>query len=279
MNIKKGVITIAIGKKYADNAKYLALSAMLHAPHLHRAVITDCPKIVESYYDFVIPFDGDAMNPFALKTRVYRYTPFEQTLYLDADSLIMQNIDSCWDAFTERHFIYRGFLRTEGVWYFDRAEVIKALGIEWLPAFNSGMFLFDKSAQARAVFDIAFEYMTNHGELGVDFFRGKNLPDEPYFAIAFAKHNILPYEEECERFSRGISDVCYLNLNVIKGVSYIQSNSGKHAFPLIIHFFGRFGAHFYRREKRRLYFYFNPLFSKLLSFLLVSIRNLFKKLT
>jgi hypothetical protein len=273
--MQRGFITIAIGKKYALQAKYLALSAILHVPHIARAVVTDCPEILDSYYDFVIPYKSEYGNPFALKLRAHLYSPFEQTLFLDADTLIMNNIDSYWDALKSRSFAYRGFMATSGEWYFNIEEIIKQFDISWIPLFNSGMFLFDKSDEAKRIFDAAFDYMQN-GNLNIAFFRGTMLPDEPFFALSLAKNDEKPYEEENERFSRALADAKDIHIDVIKGISYLRSAKGKYAFPLVIHFFGRFGRFLFWREKIKLFFYFSSPLTALLTNIF-SIMRIFKK--
>jgi len=63
MNNQRGILTIAIGKKYVHQAKYLALSAILHAPHLTRAMVTDCPDALRDYYDVCVPYNPEWAPP------------------------------------------------------------------------------------------------------------------------------------------------------------------------------------------------------------------------
>jgi hypothetical protein len=263
---EKGLITIAIGKKYAAQAKYLALSAMLNSPQTVRAVVTDNPQVLENFFDIIIPYDSARGNPFAAKTRLNLYTPFEKTLFLDADSLVIHNLDSYWKSISNRHFAYAGSLITSGVWYVEVEKTLAQFGLAWLPKFNSGMFLFDKSDEANRIFDMAFALMQNG--LGVDFFRSKMLPDEPFLAISLAQNNAPPFDDY-GRFSRTLIDAKKIRLNTVKRTAFFIKR-GKAVFPLVVHLCGRFGAVLFFREKIRLFLHFNSplavLYANILTF-------------
>jgi hypothetical protein len=277
MDHKKGLLTIAIGKKYIKQAKYLAYSALLRIPHILRAVITDRPELLADFYDLTIPYNPDFGDPFATKTRLYCYSPFEETLYMDSDSLVMHDVDSYWPSLDEHFFVYEGTLLDRGEWYFDISKTIRQLSLPWLPMFNSGMFLFKKDERARAVFDTAYEYLTHQKErnLGIDFFRGTMLPDEPFFAIALAKHGVKPVEDH-ERFSRTLIGAKNIHVNVVKGFAFYIKD-GRTVSPLIVHFCGRFGRFLLFWESIRLYCYFNPLVSTFLMNIFSMLRKLYKK--
>jgi hypothetical protein len=274
---KDGIITIAIGKKYISQAKYLALSAVLNAPHILRSVITDKPEALVEYYDIVIPYNAEYGGPFTTKTRLHLYTPFEKTLYMDADSLIINNIDSYWDYLEENSFVYNGSLITEGEWYFDIKKTIEQVGVKWLPLFNSGMFLFKKNLITKQIFDAAYDYLIHQNERGmaVDFFRGKMLPDEPFLAIALAKNNIKPVEDY-GRFSRTLINAGKIRIDVIKRFASFYKDD-KFVFPLLVHFCGNFGNLFFLREKLKLFLYFNSPINRLSSFVFISIKKLFAR--
>jgi hypothetical protein len=258
MSHVRGLITIAIGKKYVSQAKHLAYSCMLHAPHIARAVVTDAPELLEDFYDTVIPHNPDLGDPFTVKTRLHLYTPFDETLYVDADSLVVHTIDSYWSYLGDSSFVYEGSLLHEGEWYFDIAQTIRKLSLPWIPKFNSGMFLFKNDETARAIFNTAFYYLTNQKEqsLGVYFFRGTMLPDEPFLAIALAVGGVKPVDDH-GRFSRTLIGAKNIHVNVVKGFAFFRKN-GRPVFPLIVHFCGRFGRFLLFWQSLRLRLYCNP---------------------
>jgi hypothetical protein len=273
----RGLITIAIGKKYISQARNLAYSALLRVPHVMRAVVTDRPELLADFYDMVIPHNLDYGDPFAAKTRLYLYTPFEETLYVDADSLVMHNFDSYWSYLAGQSFVYEGAMLHEGEWYFDINKIIRQLSLPWIPKFNSGMFLFKNDETAKAIFDTAFGYLTNQKErnLGVDFFRGAMLPDEPFLAIALAQHGIKPVDDH-GRFAKSLIGAKNIHVNAVKGFAFFIKND-RAVFPLIVHYCGRFGRFLLFWESLKLHFYFNPPLSTFTMNVFSMVRKLFKK--
>jgi hypothetical protein len=273
---EKGLITIAIGNKYIKQAKYLAYSAMLNAPNIKLAVITDKPEVLARFYDIIVPYNPDYGDPFATKTRLHLYTPFYKTVFVDSDSLIMNNIDSYWETLDQNSLVYEGKLISKGDWYFDVANVIKQLDLPNIPKINSGFLLFKNDETAKSVFDVANDCLINQKEKGlnVDFFRGKMLPDEPFLSIAFAKHNIPPFQDY-GRFSRCLNGISNLHIDVIKRVSFFIFY-GRRVNPLIVHFTGRFGQFLLFIESVKLFFYFNPPVRTAFLSVLALIRKIYK---
>jgi hypothetical protein len=257
MTASKGIITIAVGEKYAKQARYLAMSCMLHCPWITRAVITDRPELLDNFYDITVLYKKEMGQPFSLKTRLYDLSPFEKTLYIDSDSLVVNNVDVLWDYIKNRTLAYEGAKITGGVWYYDINDAMRRINVPWIPKFNSGMFLFNKDEAAKAIFETAYKLMTGNNELGIEFFRGNMLPDEPYLAAAFALNNIIPidYSEECGRFSRTLIGADHVKINSVKGFASFNKNE-KPVFPLIVHFCGGLGGLYYFREKFRLILYY-----------------------
>jgi hypothetical protein len=255
----RGILTIAIGRKYALQARYLSLSAMLNAPGIARAVITDCPGLLEDYYDIILPYRSEYGNPFASKTRLHLYTPFDLTLFLDADSLIITSPGSCWEALENSSFVYTGKFIKTGLWYFDVEKTIKKTGLPWIPDFNSGMLLFQNDEIAGTIFDRACGFMQRAEEFAVPFFRKDMLPDEPFFALSFAQSGIEPYED-LGRFSRTLIGAEKIRINTVRGIARFIKY-GKPVFPMVVHFCGRLGNAAYSLEKIRLRLhFFSPLY-------------------
>jgi hypothetical protein len=273
---EKGLLTIAIGKKYARQAKYLACSCMLNSPHVLRSVITDQMEFLTGLYDIIIPFNREYEDIFSLKTRLHLYTPFEKTLYLDADSLVFNNFDCYWKILDYRSFVYEGAMVNQGDWYLNIENLINQLNLPWLPIFNSGMFLFDKSEKAGNIFDTAYYYFVNHKKenINIPFFRGTMYPDEPFLAIALAKWREEPYNDY-GRFSRTLIGAKKIHISVTKGIAWFFKDK-KPVFPLIVHFCGRLGGFIYFFEKIKLVFYFASPLKKCLFFILSGIRDAVK---
>jgi hypothetical protein len=272
--IEKGLITIAIGKKYISQAKFLAYSCMLHIPCLIRSVITDKPQLLSAFYDITIPYNPEYGDPFATKTRLHLYTPFQKTLFVDADSLIINDIDAYWDALRERSFAYNGTKINSGFWYLNVSKLINRIGVSWIPEFNSGMFLFNRTEKVKNIFETAYNFLKNFNDEDIGFFRKKMLPDEPFFAMALAQFHEEPYKDY-GRFSRTLIGAKRIHLNTTRGIAWYFKDD-RPVFPLVVHFCGRFGRFIYLFEKVRLFFYFSSPIRRILFFLLSGIRNIIK---
>ena len=142
---KKGILTLAVGKKFNKRAKYLAYSCILHSPTLPRAIITDNCKYFNGLYDVVIPYTADMGDPFFVKLNLQHYSPFFETLFLDSDTLVYMDLRFMWDYFDGQSIVYAGNCRKEGKWWFKEiADVLKYYNIPWIGQLNSGVFLFRK---------------------------------------------------------------------------------------------------------------------------------------
>jgi hypothetical protein len=229
---------------------------MLNSAHTTRAVITNFPDLLKDYYDIIIPWNSQD-DPFSVKTRLYELSPFEKTLFLDADSLVYHPIDEYWNFLENNFYAYEGVKLTQGEWYYNIENICKLIDVPWIPKFNSGMILFKKDEQAKQIFNDAFYYFINHKKEGIDipFFRGKHYPDEPAFAISLAKHNIEPVED-FGRFSRTLIKAKRIKLNIIKNTASFFKN-GKMVFPLVVHLCGRRNILYYSMEKIRLFLRFH----------------------
>ena len=277
----KGILTIAIGKKYAKQAKYLALSCMIHSPQIPRAVITDHGAYLSPFFDRIIDYDPGLGAPFETKTRIDIYSPFKKTLFLDADSLIVNDIGYYFDFLDKVPFLYCGIPRRDGHWYYDIEKTKMENGVNWIPEFNSGMLLFSKldlddpsTVNVSEIFKTANQYMQNPEALNVAYFRKNMYPDEPFFALAFAKLDIKPFND-CGRFSRTLIGAEKITINIVKGLARFKKQ-GRFVFPSVIHFCGTLGNFFYFFEKIRLFFYTTSCLSGFCGTFLVFLRKLFK---
>ncbi|MDR2102595.1 MAG: hypothetical protein LBP42_00670, partial [Treponema sp.] len=170
---------------------------------------------------------------------------------------------------------YQGGIFSKGFWYFDIEKISKQIDVPGIPKFNSGMFLFEKNEVSRSIFATACDYLENNGVFEIPFFRENMLPDEPFFAMAFAKHRIEPVEEY-GRFSRTLIGAKKIHINVTRGIgSFVKNNTP--VFPLVVHFCGRLGKFFFFREKIKLSLNFNNPVISLLDSLFLFVEKIFKK--
>lgn len=94
----RGILTLALGKDlYFDMARTFALSARRSNPHIPLAVVSDREQsILNSVYDVIVPYREGWGEGYIRKLYANQYSPFRRTFYIDADMLILRNIDSYW---------------------------------------------------------------------------------------------------------------------------------------------------------------------------------------
>jgi hypothetical protein len=258
--MKRGFLTIAYGPpRYVRMAKGLARSMRFHNPAVSLAVVTDSgdPEL-RSLFDHVIPLDESYGSGVSQKLHVDRYTPYEQTMFVDSDCLAFADPESLWEgysgAFGVKGWTYLG-PRDAHYGVVDMAKLLARCGIERLGAFNSGLFYFDRSPAAQKVFETARELLRRPQELGLKSFKNSPCADEPVFALALELNGIplLPWDAG--------QAMCTATADDLQGLQSITVFTGQRRLirydtvtePVILHFhFQAQEAFPYFRELARL---------------------------
>ena len=186
------LITISTGShRYAEMAFNLAVSAKVVFPGIKVAVITDgnIRQNDRFIFDHVIEYSG---NPFEAKTILPELTPFERTLYLDADTVCLKNGSSDslvkrFDSSTFAAFTYGWFKAggDAGKMKWATIEEIQAFAgtKKKVPAYQSSAMYFDKSKANNDFFALAHEfYKKCDSRIRIKGFQ----PDELAFSCAGA---------------------------------------------------------------------------------------------
>lgn len=95
-----GLLTIAYGsQRYIRMARALALSYRRWKPSLPFCVVTDEANAEElsAYYDVVVTIDPS--QGVAQKLCVDRYSPFDETLFVDSDCVFYRDPAVVWNAY------------------------------------------------------------------------------------------------------------------------------------------------------------------------------------
>jgi hypothetical protein len=252
--VTRGIITIALGSPtYIRMAKDFALSARKHCPTITRAVVTDSADVeLASLFDVVIPVDPSLGDPLFQKLWLDKYNPFDQTLFIDCDSLLVGDIDFVWRACDGHSCGFVGEKQTTGSWYgADIAAVCRARNLPWLATLNSGMIFLRADQTASKVFASAREAMGRYESLGFQPFR-ETRTDEVGFALAFSEHGVEPLDDpEGHMMRTPIGIEGQMRIDVLRG--YCQFiKRGQHVAPTIVHFATWQFHPVYYRERARL---------------------------
>lgn len=170
----RGIVVLAQNNKtvnYVLQACLLAMSLQVTNPGTKISIITNnrIPKEYKSLFDKIIKIPwGDAAKNSNWKIenrwKIYHATPYDETIVLDTDMLILQNIDSWWNFlsnyqlfFTSRVETYRG--ETVSSDYYR-----KIFTTNNLPNLYTGFYYFKKCSFSHEFFSW-LELVMNNWEL------------------------------------------------------------------------------------------------------------------
>lgn len=256
----RGIITIATGSPvYHDMARDLALSLRLHCPDIPRAVVTNSTNSeLLGLYDLVLRERPECAASFGQKLWLDHYSPFDETLFVDCDSLVTRHLGYLWQAFDGRDLGYVGETMRDGHWYADVITLLARLDLPWLATLNSGLLYFRRGDRASAMFARARQVYDDYEILGFDPLRSSR-SDEPCFGVALAEAGVEPTDDrrlpqgQLMRTPIGISGP--MRIDVLSGrVDFVKRS--ERVSPAIVHFATwQFHPIYYReRAKLRLHF-------------------------
>jgi hypothetical protein len=190
-DLTQGYLVMALGpKKYVEMAANLAASIRIMDPGRHVCLVHDQPvpqDIAHQFADFAWLETDDRYPHVMNKLRVFDISPYDQTMFVDADCLMVKrDADDIWRRAAEKSFSVTGDRRTSGEWKgLDIAALMAATGASYVVQMNSGVFYFDKSAEAKEFFaELNDFYLARKEEFGGASLWGKTgQTDEIYLGI------------------------------------------------------------------------------------------------
>jgi hypothetical protein len=246
----RGILTMAFGSStYLEMAKALARSLRIHSPEIPRAIITDATDDadIRGLFDVCIPVNKGFGSALVQKLFLDKYTPFESTLFIDSDCLVVADVDQIWHYFSGLPFGIPGVVRLkrgDEDPLLDVNYILDYFNLQEISKFNSGMVYFNSSDVSKAIFATARELQSRHLELR--FLEGDH--DEALFEVAMAIHGIQAFLDDGKTMLTPAGLGGHMTLNVIQGVAVINKY-GTVRRPAIVHFAGPLSECFeYRRE-------------------------------
>lgn len=169
-----GIVVLAQNNSqddYVEQACLLAMSLEITNPNIPISIITndDVPLEYKRFFDKIIPipYEDDAKNSewkIENRWKIYHATPYENTIVMDTDMIVLQDISSWVDFlsnyemyFTSNVYTYRGEKVTNNFYR-------KVFTENDLPNLYSGLHFFKKSDFAHEFYKW-IELVTNNWEL------------------------------------------------------------------------------------------------------------------
>lgn len=270
----QGYLTVALDQdKYVAMAHNLARSIRYFDQDrpiclVYNDKVTLSPDIEQIFTHRVRmpPRDGylGCMN----KIRLDQFSPFEETMYIDADCLLVKgDIDRHWQQMTKCYFTMTGQKRRSGHWNtLDIAQVCKRFDIPHIIQMNSGVFYFRKGEETHRFFDRLHELYRDHRDVLSNIHQGRKgqYADEPFFGVAMSEFRIDPLAGNADEGSLMVTTWRARNCafspkeqfsRIDKPASYwfgfplLPRNWVKHS-PTIAHFIGLKPREVYERTAR-----------------------------
>lgn len=243
MNQKRGFVTVATGEYYYWLAENLIMSYKLFSENKYPMyVMTDSAgaERLAKVFDGVIVLDEPHYS-FLDKILVYENTVFEETIFLDADMNIVDDITFLFDEFhtlgSEISCI--GTLRTitdDTKPNHFGMKAIERFGLKQYISFGGGIYYFKKSSKAQQSIQFIFdELIPNYGKYELKYFGGDKMADEPLMELAMLQYNMRPLSttNHIMRFAENMMDTIKWDMNNRKA-SFVWRD--KEVFPTILHY-------------------------------------------
>lgn len=258
MDNKRGFVTVATGKYYCRLAQNLAMSYRLFTNQEYPlCAITDKDgeKRLKKYYDRVVVLEEPSYS-FLDKIMVYENTPYEETVFIDADMDATDDFSFLFDAFHENGSdisciaSFRDITDTNRPEHFGNAA-IEHFKLDRYLAFNGGIYYFKKSKKSDDFFKlINDDLIPNYERYEMKEFRKGQKADEPLIGLAMVVTDMKPLSVNRD-VMKLIQDMATVKWDMKnKKTSLIWY--GKQVSPILLHY----GTHNTRHKK---YVYYNAI--------------------
>lgn len=251
MGRTRGFITVATGDYYCGLAKSLAMSYRLFSKTEYPLyVLTDRQgeKLLKKYFDGVIVMEEPTYT-FLDKLSVYEKSPFDETLFIDADMHILRDISFLFDAFKENDSPVDciGSLieitdTVRPIHFGDAA--IEAFGLTHYMAFNGGVYYYQKCQKTDEFFRFIYDdLIPNYHRYQMKVFRAGQMADEPLIGLAMVVYKFTPFHSDVD-IMKLVQDMKTLSWDMEKQVCSMIWYQKK-VSPILLHY----GTHNTRHKK------------------------------
>jgi len=197
----KGFVTIATGiERYYILAHNLLLSYRYHSKYpVPFAIICDKHNEWTEDFDDVVIIDNPAFS-YIDKLRILDLSPYDETIFIDADSLVYRDLNELWDVFKDGPDL--GLLggssnhpiEGKGWWQHENLGVLKDKVAFKVCAMGGLYYVRNKGKDLPAIIETCKFIEEHYMEFHFTIFE-KVLEDETILSLAAAVHHIRPVED------------------------------------------------------------------------------------
>ena len=217
----KGFVTVATGKEsYYRMAHNLLLSYRYHAKtQTPFALLCDRQNEWTADFDQVVIIDTPACSFFD-KLRILDLSPYDETIFIDADILVYKDLNAMWDWFKDGPDV--GVLGAvypndsdKGWWDVNNLGELKDK-VDYKMTCIGGVYYVRKNGQDLPAFREKCKYIEQHYfDYQFKLF-GDVLEDETIICLASCVHHFLPLKDWVEAFAF-YSESNILNADILSG--------------------------------------------------------------
>jgi lipopolysaccharide biosynthesis glycosyltransferase len=183
--VTNGIIYIAFGRRYVDEAIFSAATVRSFAP-ISTTIFTDI-DVKDGCFDTVVKISPEHKRA---KVDFLSQSPYDRTLYLDSDTRIMFDISEMFDVLDKFDFAACHDLARKSYHWGKKIPDYDAIPYAF-PEYNGGVLLYKKSPRMDAFLESWRHYFYKNREL-------TNGKDQASFRIALWNSDLsihsLPFE-------------------------------------------------------------------------------------
>lgn len=194
MSNEKGFVTVATGSKnYYKLAYNLCLSYKKRGKGKYPfALICDKETEYANIFDEVIIVQD--VRKSTIDKLLMRYSPYEKSIFIETDILILDSIDDLWKIFEDQDgvtaFGCKLPLNSQKGWFTYEGSGKYKSQIHYLLSMNGGIYYFNNSDKTSKVFNKALEIVDEYSMYDFKYF--EKPADEPVMAMSMVINDCAP---------------------------------------------------------------------------------------
>lgn len=233
-NDNNGILTMCYE---ADWHKAIGLSLCLRARKSDHPTAVVAPVTLRSklepYFDHFIPERND-LKGFSHKIYLDEYSPFQKTLFIDADMLVFRDPQELFERWDGQPYMARGRPETSTTSSFglSRGEILKMLNKDVFACIDGAGHAYFEQPNCKSIFSRSRDILANYNKWAP----GARVADEDILGIVMTEANISPDQDKnIVGFPKAVKK--YINVldAAASSCEYIDLN-GDHLSPILMHF-------------------------------------------